>query len=64
MFRNAMHTLNYLSLRYRQRGLTTLEYAIAGSIIAAGVVALFIAIGGKVNNQMGSINTNLTGSGF
>lgn len=51
---NYVHTL--VSLR-RQRGLTTVEYAIAGGLIAAAVVAAFILLGGNV----GTVITGIAG---
>lgn len=44
-----------------EEGLTTVEYAIAGGVIAAGVIALFIAIGGKVNTKMTQIDDEMGG---
>lgn len=59
MFQHAMHSLNYLSLRYRQRGLTTVEYAVAGSLIALAVVVAFRTLGGTVNTKITDIDTEL-----
>ena len=41
------HLVTLAQLR-RQKGLTTVEYVIAGGVIAAGVVGLFLAIGDQV----------------
>ena len=35
-----------------QEGLTTVEYAIAGTLITLAVVAAFTALGGAVSNQI------------
>jgi pilus assembly protein Flp/PilA len=40
----------------KQLGLTTVEYAVAGGLIVAGVVVLFKALGG----QVGTVITALT----
>lgn len=40
-------------------GLTMVEYAIAGGLIAATGAAIFLAVGGEVNRAMTSIETEL-----
>jgi pilus assembly protein Flp/PilA len=37
------------ALRRKQAGLTTVEYAVAGGLISAVVIAAFTALGGKVS---------------
>ena len=46
-----------------EEGLTTVEYAIAGGVIAAGVVALFTDIGTAVSTKMGELKNAITGTG-
>ncbi|MGF1682443.1 Flp family type IVb pilin [Photobacterium minamisatsumaniensis] len=38
-------------------GLSAVEYAIAGSLIAAGVVAAFTGLGGAIETAVGEIKT-------
>ncbi len=42
-----------------EEGLTTVEYAVAGGLIAAAVIAAFILLGDKVNEKIGDITGNL-----
>ena len=42
-----------------ERGLTTVEYAVAGGLIAAVVVAAFITLGGDVGAVITYIDTQL-----
>ena len=51
---NYVHTL---VSGHRQRGLTTVEYAVAGGLIAVAVVGAFIFLGGNV----GSVVTGIAG---
>lgn len=44
----------------KQRGLTTVEYAIAGGLVVAGVITIFLAMGGSVTTLLTSINNALT----
>ncbi len=44
-------------------GLTTVEYAVAGGVIAAGVVAAFTELGGEVKDIIEGITKELTGKG-
>lgn len=44
-----------------EEGLTTVEYAVAGGLIAAAVVASFVLLGGTVNSKIQAIITSLTG---
>lgn len=41
-------------------GLTTVEYAIAGGLVGAAVIAAFFALGGEVARVIGDIFTALT----
>ena len=45
----------------QQEGLTTVEYAIAGTLVTLAVVAAFTALGGAVSAQIGAIVAVLTG---
>jgi pilus assembly protein Flp/PilA len=49
------------ALRAQQKGLTTVEYAIAGTLVALAVVTAFTALGGAVGTQIQSIVTVLGG---
>jgi pilus assembly protein Flp/PilA len=49
------------ALRAQQEGLTTVEYAIAGTLVALAVVTAFTALGGAVGTQIQSIVTVLGG---
>lgn len=42
-----------------QRGLTTVEYAVAGGLIVATLVAAFTALGTKVDTIIRAITTSL-----
>ncbi len=44
-----------------EEGLTTVEYAVAGGLIAAAVVAAFVLLGGTVNTKIRDIITAITG---
>ena len=46
----------YLSSMRRQRGLTTVEYAVAGGLIAAAVVLAFFSLGGHVGTIVKGID--------
>ncbi len=41
-------------------GLTVVEYAIAAGVIAAGVIAIFTAIGSKASSKLDVLNNALT----
>jgi pilus assembly protein Flp/PilA len=43
-----------------EEGLTTVEYAIAGGLVGAGVIAAFNLLGGQVNRVIRAIVTALT----
>jgi pilus assembly protein Flp/PilA len=42
-----------------EEGLTVVEYAIAGGLIGAAVIAAFLALGGTVSGIINYINTQL-----
>lgn len=42
-----------------EEGLTTVEYAIAGGLVGAAVIAAFIALGGKVGQVIDYITGKL-----
>ena len=44
-------------------GLTTVEYAIAGSLVGLAVIAAFTALGGAVGGVITNITNVLTGAG-
>lgn len=44
-----------------EQGLTTVEYAVAGALVAAAVVAAFTALGGQVGVVITGLNTAIGG---
>lgn len=44
-----------------EEGLTTVEYAIAGGLVGAGVIGAFNLLGGEVNRVITDIFNALTG---
>jgi Flp pilus assembly pilin Flp len=52
------HVLSVARL-HRQRGLTTVEYAIAGGLVVAGVVILFTVLGTHAEHLLTAINDAL-----
>ena len=42
-----------------EEGLTTVEYAIAGGLVGAGVIAAFALVGGEVNRVISQIGAKL-----
>ena len=48
-----------LSFVRDESGLTTVEYAVAGGVISAAVIAAFKLLGTNVNTKIGEINTAL-----
>lgn len=44
-----------------EEGLTTVEYAVAGGLIAATVIAAFVLLGGTVNTKIRDIVEAITG---
>lgn len=57
MLRNAFN--GFVRLCREQAGLTTVEYAIAGTLITLAVVAAFTALGGAVSTQILAIVAQL-----
>jgi pilus assembly protein Flp/PilA len=56
------NTKKRLALLWRSdEGLTTVEYAVAGTLITLAVVAAFTALGGAVSAQIQAIVNVLTG---
>lgn len=53
MFNNIVRAL--AAFRTREEGLTTVEYAIAGTLISLAVVGAFQALGGAVSAQIQAI---------
>lgn len=53
--------LAYLNFYRDTRGLTIVEYAIAGGIIAVAVVVAFITLGGNVSTQIECLGDAVTG---
>ena len=43
-----------------EEGLTTVEYAVAGALVAAAVVTAFTQLGGAVTNTIGSLENAIT----
>ena len=41
-----------IKMKVKQQGLTTVEYAVAGSLVTLAVVGAFIALGGAVNTAI------------
>ena len=41
-----------IKMKVKQQGLTTVEYAVAGSLVTLAVVGAFIALGGAVNSAI------------
>ena len=46
---------------HEEKGLTTVEYAVAGSLIAAAVVLSFTALGTQVGTVIDGITTDIGG---
>jgi len=46
-----------------EQGLTTVEYAIAGGLVGAAVIAAFVALGDQVNDEIETITGCLAGDG-
>ncbi|NNE61660.1 MAG: Flp family type IVb pilin [Woeseia sp.] len=45
----------------REEGLTTVEYAVAGALVAAAVVAAFTALGGSVETVITNLDSAIGG---
>ncbi len=50
---------NALAFLRDEEGLTTVEYAIAGGLVGAGLIAAFDLLGTEVGNVIGDITTAL-----
>ena len=50
-----------VALWKNERGLTTVEYAIAGGLVAAGVIGAFQLLGGGVFNVINFLQQQLNG---
>jgi pilus assembly protein Flp/PilA len=46
---------------YEERGLTTVEYAVAGALITIALVGAFTLLAGSVNNTVLAVDTILPG---
>ncbi len=44
-----------------EKGLTTVEYAVAGALVAAAVVVAFTALGGQVGVVIAGLTAAITG---
>jgi Flp pilus assembly pilin Flp len=55
MIKHILMMITMANLRYRQRGLTTVEYAVAGAILVAAIVLAFIALGGGIGGTVDTI---------
>ena len=51
------HVMKFIS---NEDGLTTVEYAIAGGLVGAAVIAAFLALGGEVGRVITFIYQSLT----
>ncbi len=54
-FTRAKMALRDKHLKAKQKGLTTVEYAIAGSLVGLAVVGAFTALGNAVGNAIDSM---------
>ena len=45
---------------YEEKGLTTVEYAVAGALVTVAVVAAFTALGGQVSATIATITAAIT----
>lgn len=52
-----------LAKRRRLRGLTTVEYAVAGALMAAGIVVAFTNLGGSVAGRITELAAAVGGEG-
>jgi pilus assembly protein Flp/PilA len=53
------YALAVTKLHSRQRGLTTVEYAIAGGLVVAGIIGAFLLLGTNVSGLLKEINDAL-----
>ena len=61
MIRRKIVTEKLKNFIKNEEGLTVVEYAVAGGLITAAVVASFTALGGTVDGIIAGINTALAG---
>lgn len=54
-------TRAHLALQRKQKGLTTVEYAVAGALVAATLVAAFAALGNQVGNLVNTLTNAIGG---
>ena len=52
-------TVKIMNFLRDEEGLTTVEYAIAGGLVGAAVIAAFIALGGTVGGIISFIDSQL-----
>lgn len=50
---------SYLNFYRDTRGLTTVEYAVAGGLIAAAVILAFLYLGGVVGDEVNGIGQEI-----
>lgn len=55
MFDNAMMSRGVLARRKKQRGLTIVEYAVAGAVVAIVTVGAFFALGGAISTEISAM---------
>jgi pilus assembly protein Flp/PilA len=53
----------YLDFYRDTRGLTIVEYAVAGALIAAAVVAAFLLLGGNISTEITDLANTVSGGG-
>lgn len=58
----AMMSLMDRQLKKKQKGLTTVEYAVAGSLVAAAVVVAFTELGTQVGVVIDGLTTDIGGT--
>ncbi|MDH3638668.1 MAG: hypothetical protein OES09_09415 [Gammaproteobacteria bacterium] len=50
-----------MALKDKQKGLTTVEYAVAGALVAATLVGAFAALGNQVENVIDGLTNSIGG---
>ena len=53
----------YMRFKYDEAGLTTVEYAVAGGLVAAAVVVAFTDLGDAVGGVITGLTDTLNGDG-
>jgi len=51
---------SYLNFYRDTRGLTIVEYAVAGALITAAVVAAFLLLGGNINTEINELAADVS----